>query len=54
MAIQIFLRESIKAEFMFTEFLSPIDLSNFYNIALDIQKKRLEEAENSKRSQYTK
>ena len=54
MGIQIFLRATIKTEFMFTEYLTPIDLMNYYNLAMEIEQKKIDEIEASKREQYLK
>ena len=39
---------------MFTEFITPIELMNFYNISQKIEQKKKDEAEEAKREQYTK
>ena len=49
--LQIYLRAAIKTEFLFTEFITPIELMNFYNIAQEIEKakeKHLEEVKKNK------
>jgi hypothetical protein len=54
LSLQIYLRTAIKTEFMFTEFITPIEFMNLYNIAQKIEQKKEDEIENDKRSQYTK
>lgn len=39
---------------MFTEFITPVELINFYNIAQSIEQKKLDSIENEKRKNYTK
>ena len=54
LGIQIYLRAAIKTEFMFTEFITPIEFMNLYNIAQKIEQKKEDEIEAGKRSGYTK
>ena len=54
LGIQIFLRASIKTEFMFTEFITPIEFMNLYNIAQKIEQKKIDDLENEKRGHYNK
>jgi len=37
---------------MFTEFLTPIDFINYYNVAAEIEKEKEDRAERAKREQY--
>lgn len=39
---------------MFTEFITPVEFMNLYNIALKIEEKKQEEAQGNTRKQYTK
>jgi len=39
-------------EFMYTDFATPIDFMNYYSVAEEIERKKQEEIENSKREQY--
>lgn len=50
--VQIYLRATIKTDFMYTDYMTPVDFLNHYNIASEIEKKKEEEAENAKRSGY--
>ena len=50
--VQIFLRAVIKTEYAFTELLTPIDFMNYYNIAAEIEQKKQDDIEASKREKY--
>ena len=50
--VQIFLRAVIKTEFMFTDFIAPVELMNYYNIAVEIEQKKQEDLESTKRESY--
>lgn len=52
LSIQIYLRATIKIEYMFTEFITPIEFMNFYNIAQKIEQKKQDDIENDKREGY--
>ena len=39
-------------EFMYTDFITPVELMNCYAIAEEIEKKKQEELENAKREPY--
>ena len=52
--IQIFLRVTIKAEFMFTDCLTPVDLMTYYKIADEIEQEKIDRIERNKKEGYTK
>lgn len=52
--VQIFLRSTIKTEFMFTDFLTPVDLMTYYTIAEEIEQEKIDRIERTKKEQYTK
>jgi hypothetical protein len=37
---------------MFTEFITPVELMNFYNVAMEIERAKEEKLENAKREGY--
>ena len=46
------MRGLIKTEFMFTDFLSPVDLMNYYNIAMSIEQEKQDRIDAGKRENY--
>jgi hypothetical protein len=54
LGVQIYLRASIKIEFMFTDFLTPIDLMNYFATANDLETKKQDAIDRAKRDQYIK
>ncbi len=51
---EIFLRSSIKTEYMFLEFLTPIDFVNYFEMAYELEQKKLDDIEKNKRQGYEK
>ncbi len=41
-------------EFMYSEWLTPVDFMNFHRVALEIKKQQDDELENAKKEQYLK
>ena len=37
---------------MFTDFIAPVELMNYYNIAVEIEQKKQEDLESTKRESY--
>ena len=52
--IEIFLRASIKTEYTFLQQLTPVDFTNYYNTAVELEQKKLDDAEKHKREGYVK
>lgn len=52
--IQIYLRASIKTEFMFTEFLTPVELMNYFSISAEIEEQKQDASIQAKRDKGNK